>query len=347
MSERQRRGFTLVELLVVIAIIGVLVSLLLPAVQAAREAARRSQCQNSLKQLGIAMHNYHDVFRFYPSGWIDVDQRKSQFDTTDHESWGWTALMLPYIEQQALHTSLGVTKGNLWENIINTTDPNYRAYIEQPLKILMCPSDTGFEGAGQVVPARDFDAGTGASMKGWQQFQPGVSNYMGNFGHRSILGQNATPHPTVMQQNTGVFWRNSRVNSASIIDGLSNTVAIGERESRNGRSGAWVGVMNPRGGNQRSGTLVVGTSRVKQNQPEGPQPFRWNDNQGCGSGFTSLHPNGAQYVFCDGSVHFLTDSIGFQWPQRGNDLDANEDQDNGLYQRLLSRNDELPLIGEW
>jgi prepilin-type processing-associated H-X9-DG protein len=249
------------------------------------------------------------------------------------------------LEQKPLHDSLGVTKGNLWEIISNTTDPNYRAYVEQPLKILMCPSDTGYDGAGQVVPARDFDNGTGAQMKGWTQFQPGVSNYMGNFGHRSILSSTAMP-PTVMQQNTGIFWRNSRVNSASVIDGLSNTVAVGERESRNGRSGAWVGVMNPRGGGQRAATLIVGTSRVKQNQPEGTAaPFRWQDNQGCGSGFTSLHPNGAQYVFCDGSVHFLTDSIGFQWV--GNGLAANEDPQNGLYQRLLSRNDELPLIGEY
>jgi len=101
--RRKPGGFTLVELLVVIAIIGILVALLLPAVQAAREAARRSQCTNNMKQLGLALHNYHDVFKRFPSGYI----RRSG----DNDGWGWAAFSLPFLEQQNIYDKLGIGQG--------------------------------------------------------------------------------------------------------------------------------------------------------------------------------------------------------------------------------------------
>jgi prepilin-type N-terminal cleavage/methylation domain-containing protein len=106
LRARRRTAFTLVELLVVIAVIGVLVALLLPAVQAAREAARRSSCQNNLKQLGIGLHNYHDALQTFPSGWIE-------HPTGNYEAWAWGSLLLPYLEQSALSDKLGVTRGTL------------------------------------------------------------------------------------------------------------------------------------------------------------------------------------------------------------------------------------------
>src|SRR5688572_27645245 len=109
MKLRLSRGFTLVELLVVIAIIGILVALLLPAVQAAREAARRMQCGNNLKQIGISIHNYHDTYKSFPSGWICPSVATGAM-AVDQESWGWSSLILPFMEQQALHDQLGVTR---------------------------------------------------------------------------------------------------------------------------------------------------------------------------------------------------------------------------------------------
>src|SRR5580765_2663531 len=103
MSPRPRYGFTLVVLLVVIAIIGVLVALLLPAVQAARESARRSQCQNNLKQIGIALHNYHDTFLTLPFGWSDRGA-------------GWSTMLLPYIEQKQLYDPLGFAEADNWDS---------------------------------------------------------------------------------------------------------------------------------------------------------------------------------------------------------------------------------------
>src|SRR5688572_21241712 len=102
-AHRRPRGFTLVELLVVIAIIGILVALLLPAVQAAREAARRMSCGNNLKQISLGLHNYHDTYKAFPAGWFDFGGAANNF-----ESWGWSAMLLPFVEQQPLHDQMGV-----------------------------------------------------------------------------------------------------------------------------------------------------------------------------------------------------------------------------------------------
>src|SRR5687768_5426071 len=141
-SLRLNRGFTLVELLVVIAIIGVLVALLLPAVQATREAARRSSCSNNLKQIGLGLHNYHDVILSFPSGYIDSP-------VASREQWGWAALMLPYIEQGPLHDKLGVSRGTLDQQLV-VNGAVVVAAAESPLKVFMCPSDSGFNGPGFI-----------------------------------------------------------------------------------------------------------------------------------------------------------------------------------------------------
>ena len=135
MSSR-RKGFTLVELLVVIAIIGILVALLLPAVQAAREAARRMSCQNNLKQVGLALHMYHDSNQRWPAGWLGINPVTRGDDWLGDPGWGWAAAILPYMEQK-----------NVSEAMVHfelpTHDPMNKAVREKILTVFRCPSDIG------------------------------------------------------------------------------------------------------------------------------------------------------------------------------------------------------------
>jgi len=137
--ERGRRdGFTLVELLVVIAIIGILIALLLPAVQAAREAARRSQCTNNLKQIGLALHNYHDATKALPTGGLSKYVNGSLSSTY----WGWNTLIFPQMEQQSLHDALQVGQNSLWGTV---SDATIRPHMQKPITVLQCPSDNPTE----------------------------------------------------------------------------------------------------------------------------------------------------------------------------------------------------------
>ncbi len=336
-----RRAFTLVELLVVIAIIGTLVALLMPAVSAARESARKMSCSNNMKNLGLALHNYHDTMGRFPSAYINT---VADFQ----EGWGWGALILPYIEQQPLHTQLGVINGTFYTQLAQggTKGKQVADLAESALKIFMCPSDSGYNGNGQVHNNRNFGGaspGLGYSALGLTttaQALPGVSNYMVTEGHRDVAGKTA---------NTGFAFGDSNIKFSHITDGTSNTFMIGERETEQCRSGTWVGVKRPTGGGTAGCNMVVGHSRVKINTPDGPA-IAWNiNNTGCGEGFSSFHPGGAQFALCDGSVRFVSQNINHFWyfapgaaNQNGTEADS-KDNRNGTYQRLMTRNDKLPI----
>jgi len=201
----------------------------------------------------------------------------------------------------------------------------------------MCPSDTGFNGRGQVHNNRNFNAGEGFTAAGLTttaQTLVGVSNYIGVEGHRDVADTTL---------NTGMFYGNSYVRMSDVIDGTSNTFLIGERDTINCRSGSWVGVRNANAHGSRGVMLVVGHSRSKLNQPE--PPVNWDDLRGCGEGFSSMHPNGAQFASVDGAVRFVTSSINHNWyatTAQGTVADS-KDQRNGVYQRLMTRNDKLTV----
>jgi prepilin-type N-terminal cleavage/methylation domain-containing protein len=273
------RGFTLVELLVVIAIIGVLVALLLPAVQMAREAARATQCKNNLKQLGLALHNHHDLHGRLPPGWIADDPE-------GEPGWGWTVGLLPQLEQANV------------ESLINKSlpiaDPQHQAVRETILPTLICASDGTprvFQiagGGGHDHDEEDHDEADGAHSvdEGTPLFPIARTNYVGVFGTLEI--------EDVPSAGDGVFYHNSKLNFADIIDGLSNTLVIGERQGRRGGS-VWAGVVHEA---NEAMARVVG---IADHAP--------NDRHQHFDDFSSFHPGGVHFLVGDGSVTRINDTI--------------------------------------
>jgi len=332
---RRRKAFTLVELLVVIAIIGILVALLLPAVQAAREAARRMQCGNNLKQIGLAIHNYHDTYKTFPSGWIYAGGPNN---VANQETYAWSVFILPFLEQTPLQDRLYPSRAFMYQSLVQGGPPsNVRADIvaaaTTKLPSYICPSDAGASD-GLVHTNRHFGGGVGTVAAGLGNWRVSVSNYMGVRGHRSNATRNI---------DSGVLFVDSRISFNDILDGSSSTFAVGERDTFYCRSGTWVGVRNPNGAGTRGVHVVSGHSQPKLNQDVISIPWDTADF-GCGEGFSSLHPGGAQFVLCDGSTRFVSETISHQPGDANNNGNFNNPQDHmdpraGTYQRLCSRDD--------
>ncbi|MEQ1827002.1 MAG: DUF1559 domain-containing protein [Pirellula sp.] len=287
---RAHRGFTLVELLVVIAIIGILVGLLLPAVQAAREAARRMQCSNNVKQLGLSLMNYESAFKKFPRS-HNVDHQLS-----------WHVSVLPYIEQAAIASQISTVQGFYY--LPGKNDP----WGLTKLNFLHCPSaplDKMSTATGENITATDLvPANTGVA--------PYTTHYYGLNGPRGINpvtgqaypNQSTLLHETVPIAATGVFQAASDVGFGGIPDGSSNTILIGEMSywaPLRSRFRTWL-----RGGN---GGLAfsVGTRNVVSGINSGLKADRrvpFNDVP-----MGSMHTGGAMFGNADGSVRFVSDSL--------------------------------------
>jgi prepilin-type N-terminal cleavage/methylation domain-containing protein/prepilin-type processing-associated H-X9-DG protein len=290
------RGFTLVELLTVITIIGVLVALLLPAVQAAREAARRTSCRNNLRQIGIGLQGYHAVHGFFPPGYL------ADVNTWTSPHWSWSTFLLPYLEQQPLYNALGVRE-QTFGNGASFAPPC--PATQTSLSVFVCPSDLG----PALNPSKSLHA---------------KSNY------RAIEGSQGSTTVTynLLSNYNGVFYLNSCISTAAITDGSSNTLAVGEC------------ALDPRG-QTYVGTLWAGMRGVDAGGSDGDRvcisdAMWWVDSDPlyCINGqavqaFSSRHSGGAHFLFADGSVHFLQESI-----------------DGQTLERLACRNDGL-LIGSY
>jgi prepilin-type N-terminal cleavage/methylation domain-containing protein/prepilin-type processing-associated H-X9-DG protein len=302
-------GFTLVELLVTISIVGVLVGLLLPAVQSARESSRRAHCQNNLKQIGLAFHEYELQFKRYPVG---VAHSKEDGDPTGVAGFGWASFLLPHLQQQALYNRLKLPMGQLHGLLQDATK---RELAQVPLGMFRCPSDTGYE-LNTERPFRGAKYGDIAAAK---------ANYIGNHGTRFITF--ADRRKNNRADSFGLLWPDSYLTDSHISDGTSNTILAGERRTTDW-AGVWVGVRNYNSLGASGLPQVFGISDVKINA-ESDETRR---------GFSSNHSGGALFVFADGHVEFIEEEIEFN--QTGATATTLAEKERmGLYQRLLRRND--------
>lgn len=283
--QRPRSAFTLVELLVVIAIIGILVALLLPAIQAAREAARRSECINNFKQIGVAMHNYHDTHKRFPAGWI-------YNGTAGHKEFRWGTALLPFLEQIAIYDVLQPERSRLQALVV---DPAPSAEIQTALQSTipgyLCPSDVSRKLADNLNFG-DFSA--------WRLAK---SNYIGCATWSTKVVGTTTRYPTHNYDVGGMLFGNSWLNTADCLDGTSMTIFCSERAYR-WHAATWAGVgRNDSYGNEGTprnsfrGSFTINFDYSAAGSPE---------NQA--KGWTSEHPGGVGVLLVDGSVNFLPQS---------------------------------------
>jgi prepilin-type N-terminal cleavage/methylation domain-containing protein/prepilin-type processing-associated H-X9-DG protein len=342
--RRSGRGFTLIELLVVIAIIAVLIALLLPAVQSAREAARRAQCVNNLKQIGIAMHNYHDQMGSYPPGCISLAGAPWGAQISEL---GWRAMILPQMEGTTVYNAINFS---ISSNAVNN-GAQFTAY-NTVFNNWLCPSD-GTNGNGRLpsnVPDGQYtdqplDPSTGKTAA----FTP-IANYAGSFGDNYAGGVlcspglvwetpwNGTTVPGQARIGWNGYWGTSfgppdgftagagkmrgyfdyrstapPPNIAAITDGTSNTIMAGEVvPSRAADSnfwyfnGAYAGTTVPLGWNSNTYPASAANCLGQWQNSTAPNGCRFS---AAAKGFASLHPGGSNFLFGDGSVKFLKNSI--------------------------------------
>lgn len=286
----RRRGFTLVELLVVIAIIGVLVALLLPAVQQAREAARRSQCSNNLHQLALGLHNYEQTYKCLP---IQFPHYQDSGMTTDGSGVSWMVTVLPFIEQLQLFETLDFL-GRCSASLGMVRPANYPT-LEARVPTYYCPSDA----ESKKMVFTDGWLLTGIRLA--------AHNYGGvigdiNYGNASIFGGVPDCHnfsATGMPECPGTFWRHSYmmpVRLQSFVDGTSTTMVVGEVIPKYDSFTYWA-IAN--------GTCKS-TSAPINYFPKPNNPWSGWPNQ---TGFRSYHRGGAHFAFADGHASFLSQTI--------------------------------------
>ena len=270
--KKTKRGFTLIELLVVIAIIAILIALLLPAVQQAREAARRTQCKNNLMQLGIALHNYDMAFEMLPPGCVNPDGPIQNIAEGYHMSW--MAQILPMMEQQGLFGQLNFTEG--------AYGPANGALKSTVISSFLCPSD-----------GTRYTASGGATL--------GSANYAACFGGDDV---------PIDMTNNGVMYLNSSISYQKIRDGASNTILVGEKRIVAGTNElGWIS--GTRSTLRNTGVPINHGWDVGGNTPGGgalKAPLAAPSDTAT-SGFSSFHTGGSQNVLGDGSVRFISENI--------------------------------------
>lgn len=315
---RMSRAFTLIELLVVIAIIAILIALLLPAVQQAREAARRTQCKNNMKQIGLALHNYHDTFNMFPyssnAAASTVNANPTIFSAYKNQT-GWV-LLLPYFEQAPLYNSIdhnaamgrwtGTPPGAMTLASGGPTAGNSAATAVK-LTALLCPSDSGQ----QAYPGFDGNYGCNTS----------VPSYKSTYGF-SAAGQPSALWSNLPQTTRPMFGAQSNTNMRDLTDGTSNTVAIAETTLNvyDGKTGSWA--CNQHVGNGVDFANLNGQRKINDWDCCGWGPGTpWSIKNPAGTlgewgTVGSMHTGGLQVLLGDGSVRFISENLDATTRQR-------------------------------
>jgi prepilin-type N-terminal cleavage/methylation domain-containing protein/prepilin-type processing-associated H-X9-DG protein len=323
-----RMAFTLIELLVVIAIIAILIGMLLPAVQKVREAAARAQCTNNLKQIGLALHNYHDVNQMFPAGYVDGNTNPDSTPDNDvGPGWGWATYLLPYVEQNNVFTQINL-------NQLIGTGVN-AAISKTAIKVYQCPSDPylqAFDVYGGTTfsgPIATVAHGNYTGCNGWEEcFNGAGGDPLNGSGADASTG---TLQASFGKAGCGIFYRNSKNSTNSVTDGLSNTIFVGERAAAHapvtwtgavptGRCPAWMSTvpwtapytLQANAQNQGNGSAydnadwgeaLIFSHCNSTHLPNADNPFSDPDT------YWSMHTGGANFLFGDGSVHFLSSGI--------------------------------------
>jgi len=314
---RRKKGFTLIELLVVIAIIAILIALLLPAVQAAREAARRTQCKNHMKQLGLALHNYHDTHLVFPPGWNGINTAPSGTGTVGSGA-SWGLLLLPYLEFRIIYDLVDMRYPVTAAVDYNGAAITNRAQITETLDLFRCPSSGD--------PAKTSKSrGGGAGVRQDRLQTAAVSNYLGSAG-AGVLGNGdgvaTSPSTAPVTDNGGILFEDSNIKITDIADGTSNTIIVAEHRSRTCETGAgtagvtkqdscfayWACADGYSGNpNILIAADVVCTSLFGLNGSRGGTAGGLGDVGDMSAG----HEAGVQVTVADGSVRFVSQSIDF------------------------------------
>lgn len=273
----RRRGFTLVELIAVSGLSTLLLGQLFPAIQEAREAARRSQCKNNLKQIGLAMHNYHDVYNSLPMGWVGVDLEAQKPAVFGMNCWGWGGRILPFMDQAVLYNQVAFN-----ERVDEGTNAKL---LNKQITQYRCPSDPYIKKTWMMKDEKGADV-----------LELATTNYVASFGTEDLAKCQKLKVGEACKGD-GLFYQNYGAKIADITDGTANTLAVGERVGtvKGDRFSTW------------SGVIAKGKDPLARILGTSDQVLDAKEHHA--ANYLSPHKGGSHFLLIDGAVRFLKSEL--------------------------------------